>query len=162
METIDSLVSPGYQWGSNRMPCCRGPQKLMHQVVLFLRETKQHLYIIHVYPHNPARADKSEDWGVWVDWPERLLPMWLETLGEQSRLHLRTCFFLRHGGIISEGGQLHPGQIQILACAYATIAQSSRQSLAMQHLFVCSSLSARECSPALDLESTIIFALGAW
>ena len=110
-------------------------------------------------PHNPARVDKSEggDWGVWVDWPERLLPMWLETLGEQSRLHLRTCFFLRHGGIISEGGQLHPGQIQILACAYATIAQSSRQSLAMQHFFASSSLSARNCSPALDLESTFFF-----
>ena len=34
--------------------------------------------------------------GLWVvDWPERLLPMWLETLREQLRLHLQ--FFLFSG-----------------------------------------------------------------
>ena len=44
-----------------------------------------------ILPHNPAGADKSEGGigGLWVvDWPERLLPMWLETLKEQLRLHL--------------------------------------------------------------------------
>ena len=47
-------------------------------------------------PHNPAGADKSEGGigGLWVvDWPERLLPMWLETLREQLRLHLHFLFF---------------------------------------------------------------------
>ena len=52
--------------------------------------------------HNPAGADKSEgeSGGLWVvDWPEKLLPMWLETLREQLRLHLHFLYFsfLRHG-----------------------------------------------------------------
>ena len=62
------------------------------------------MYGIYIYiiPHNPAGADKSEGGigGLWVvDWPERLLPMWLETLREQLRLHLHFLYFsfLRHG-----------------------------------------------------------------
>ena len=44
-------------------------------------------------PHNLARADKSEGgWGLLMDWFERSLPTWLETLIEQSCQHLLAFF----------------------------------------------------------------------
>ena len=86
-------------------PClnfCRARGKFSHRILGELQNI----------PHDPAGADKSEGGGglgvvgLWIDWPERLLPMWLETLREQSRIF---CF-LKHGDMISEGGQPHPGQ----------------------------------------------------